>query len=1180
MRERNSSLCAVAVVLMSALVLGCAEAASRETPWTWQEPQAKVLPQGDLEWAPHPFEFEKGDSVRYIDYEGGDDDAAGTSKDSAWKHHPWDENAEGKAAACAGAHTYVFKRGVVYRGSLTGSVAGKPDDPVRLTSDPDWGEGEAALVGSAQPGRWQRAGASDVPEGMPEPGEVWYAELPEDWTPRKLWQLDGDEIVELKLARTPNWEITDWDDIKSQWWQWEKGSRQRRGGTGIDTEHLTESPDYYEDAMVYTEWGIVMSTPVAIPVTGFDPDKHALSFEGFWTPNTGMRIEKGMRYYLENKPHYLDEDGEWYFEDEGPLKGRLYVRLPDGGDPNGAHLEAARHKNIIDLRDVENLDTSGLTFRFTNVDEPGRPGFKIYEDDHDVSAVRLQGNVVHAAVRNCRFDHVNNAVLVDVDAAGNVGEDILIADNDVFFTDHSAFEVENSYQQHGSTKPEHPTPINGLKIVRNRVRMAGRRPHRGSHGHTVTVSFAETAEIAGNILDRIFGAGLFIFGGKPSGEGTDDRPLSRIVVHHNKATNTLLHTNDWGGIETWQGGPFYVYNNISGNPGGYRHWRWLRQKDADEEDIGHVGTRFGHAYYMDGSFKNYQFNNIAWGEENDLRSPLMNTAAFQEIHSYQNRVFNCTVHRFGAGTRRQAPHGGRNLYLGNIWSDISDYVFIHARPTSGQRAPNEPHAGPRGEHIPYETLGYAHNVFYDISRYFGVFEVDGIRRETPDEMSTALETVGALASGVGTVAEEPPLRNAEAGDWRPAEGSPAIDNGVQCFVPWSLHGTVGEWHFHRNNDESHIVQDDHWYMSPLYNDRETYHKLPTWPLEGKHVLAEHYVDGPLEDWTQSALQLDGRGQFLRAHLPDPGGAKEVLAEADQPTTSTFEDWLTVEHPSGIVPKHPFSITVKTEGVPDDHLVSAELHCRKHGGWGGFVASGGAPQKAGEGPLEYNFEPRKKADLKEYVLVIYHGETGGWDEKDGKAARITVPYVSEVKAGMPGQFRTPDISGSSLIVEAYVKIEPGDGGILAQKMGDDAGYAVTVADDGRAQFVIRTGGGTASVKSNAILADGEWHHLLAEADRQTLALTIYMDGEEDASGRGFGPDVSLSNDASFYVGGTPDRDKLAATIDFLRVARGSLADSRTTIDELYEWQFNGPFLRDFCGNEPVGQRDAGAVELMD
>src|SRR3974377_1216092 len=38
------------------------------THYSWQEPHAKVLPTGDLEWAPQAFEFKAGDSVRYIDF--------------------------------------------------------------------------------------------------------------------------------------------------------------------------------------------------------------------------------------------------------------------------------------------------------------------------------------------------------------------------------------------------------------------------------------------------------------------------------------------------------------------------------------------------------------------------------------------------------------------------------------------------------------------------------------------------------------------------------------------------------------------------------------------------------------------------------------------------------------------------------------------------------------------------------------------------------------------------------------------------------------------------------------------------------------------------------------------------------------------------------------------------------
>jgi hypothetical protein len=57
-----------------------------------------------------------------------------------------------------------------------------------------------------------------------------------------------------------------------------------------------------------------------------------------------------------------------------------------------------------------------------------------------------------------------------------------------------------------------------------------------------------------------------------------------------------------------------------------------------------------------------------------------------------------------------------------------------------------------------------------------------------------------------------------------------------------------------------------------------------------------------------------------------------------------------------------------------------------------------------------------------------------------------------------------------------------------------------------------------------------------------------------------------------VGGALD-----GAIDFLRTARGTLADSKTTIEELHAWQFNGPFLDDFTGNRRAADRGcAGAI----
>src|SRR5262245_43301610 len=115
------------------------------TRWSWQETYVEVDPKGDLKWKPRPFIFEKGDSARYIDFEAGDDANSGESPETSWKHHPWDPNAMGKSASTRGVHTYVFKRGIAYRGRLVVKDAGRPRQPIRLTSDPAWGSGEAVL---------------------------------------------------------------------------------------------------------------------------------------------------------------------------------------------------------------------------------------------------------------------------------------------------------------------------------------------------------------------------------------------------------------------------------------------------------------------------------------------------------------------------------------------------------------------------------------------------------------------------------------------------------------------------------------------------------------------------------------------------------------------------------------------------------------------------------------------------------------------------------------------------------------------------------------------------------------------------------------------------------------------------------------------------------------------------
>ncbi|MBM4037793.1 MAG: LamG domain-containing protein [Planctomycetes bacterium] len=1027
----------------------------QEPAFSWQKPHAKVLPTGGLEWAPEPFAFAAGKAVRYIDFAAGSDTNDGATKEKPWKRHPWDPAATGQAKGHRGPTTYVFRRGVIYRGHLVvpADDQGTPEEPIRLTSDPAWGNGQAVLCGSETVTGWKRGAAH---KDIPEPERVWWADL--DFAPRCLWMVDREgKIARIPLARTPNWRVSDPDDVKSEWWHWDyKGMKPfdvfteaggRKLHLGVDTEHLTRPADYYQDAILWTEHGWVMGAPYPVRVEAVDTAKRGLGFGGRWGAAGSYKIVKFCRYYLEDKPHYLnDPEGEFWFDKKGE-GGRLYLRLPSDADPNSVRIEAARHLNLLDSKGMSHIHVTGLTFRFTNVHwrldgVPYAQG-----EELDSACIRLLGAGRDIRVAHCLFEHVSTAVRMKAPAKEDAIDGVVVADNEVRFTDRGGFHLLEG-SPWGETVPKSGL-LYDVNVLRSKLQLIGLRPTRFNLGFAIDILNAQTAEVAGNVLDRCYSGGINVHGAKRSGS-LRDCPLARVLIHHNKVTDCLLSNDDFGGIETWQGGPFYVYCNISGNPGGYRNFGLL--------DPTRPGwARFGHAYYLDGAFKNYLFNNIAWGKSKDPLSRLGNSAAFQEIISYENAFFNNTVYNFVKGTRRQAPHAGRNKFLGNVWSGIGEWLFWHAQPAKSEAEGNAADAGPPKEHFAHESNAYARNVFHDVSDKFACFEPSGRWHGSLESFRKGLAARQALASTVGELSEKPVLRDPAKHDFRLAPGSAAVDAGVKVFVPWSLYAAVGEWHFTRNQKEPTQVIDEHWYMTPYYGKRDDYWKTPRYPLRAVNVKAEDYIDGPLEDWTQGALRLNGKDQYLVL-------SQEEIAK-------------------------PF------------------------------------------------------------------GEGDGQEKK------------------------TVDIGEGSFLVEAYFRAEPGHtGGALVSKMAE-RGYELSLDGDGRVTFLVR-GVAAASASTRERANDGQWHHAVAECDRGGKALRLYLDGRMAADLRGERVDGSLANPADFLVGKGAKGGCFAGAIEFLRVCRGTLADAKTTIEELYAWQFNGPQHRDFCGRPPAGKgRDAGALELI-
>ena len=1039
--------------------------------WSWRDPHADVLPGGDLRWKPRPFVFEKGDSLRYVDFEGGDDSRDGASKEKAWKHHPWDAAATGAAKASTGIHTYVFKGGVTYRGALAVTDAGKPGQPIRLTRDPSWGKGEAVLSGSERVLGWKKG--ADHPD-IPEPEKVWVADL--DYSPRAVWLVrkEGDSF-RIPLARTPNWKRSNPDDVKSEWWVWDnpkkvfgntiKNPNGQEIHLGIDTKHIKDKPaEYFKGALIWPEYGWVMSGPYPTPVEVVDLEHSGLGFGGWTGGGTNGVIMRNMRYYLEDKPQYLDDpDGEYWFDRKGQ-GGRLYLRLPGDADPNSVRVEAGKRPNLISGDKVEHLHITGLAFRFTTApwditgatwDWSTTP-WGLRKEAHP-GAVRVWGSGEDIRIANCLFEDVCFPIRIKSNTEGQFIDRVLIEDNDFRRTDNGILSVADGS---GWGYARLRGRLGDVRVYRNHSTETGTRPSRFNTGTGIEVTGARTVEVAGNVVERSYAQGIDVVGSKASGMW-GDVPFTRILIHHNKVWESMLNCNDYGGIETWQGGPAFVYDNLSYDALGYRNWERYSNSDAG----------FGHAYYLDGAFKNYHFNNIAWGKAKDLSSPVVNCSAFQEIISYQNTFFNNTIYNYNTGSRRQEPSAGRNKYLGNVWEGIGDFVLRHADPARTAADGNAKDAGPQRDHFALNLDAYGRNFFHDFKR-LGVLEPSGRWLEDLDAFKAALEKHQGLLAEVGEVSRTPLLKDPAKGDFSPAPGSPAIGKGVKVFVPWALSGVVGEWNFYPTGGNPAEIPDEHWYMTDYFVTRDNYKDRPMYALRAVNVDAADYVQGPLEDWTRGALTFSPAKKSY-ASIPNA----ELMA-----------------------PFH-FSDRVKS------------LH------------EGAKPE----------------------------------------------PCTIEGEA-----LKNPQIHRSNLLIEVYVKTASGHtGGVLLEKMKGN-GYSLTLSAAGHVAFQVKGEGGAGQVESKAKLNDGRWHHALVEADRHAKTLTVYVDGRKDASAAGVDGSVSLANDGDVYVGGTPEGRHLDGTLDFLRLAQGTLADAETTIEELYAWEFDGPQFRDFAGRKPSGARDAGAV----
>ena len=116
------------------------------------------------------------------------------------------------------------------------------------------------------------------------------------------------------------------------------------------------------------------------------------------------------------------------------------------------------------------------------------------------------------------------------------------------------------------------------------------------------------------------------------------------------------------------------------------------------------------------------------------------------------------------------------------------------------------------------------------------------------------------------------------------------------------------------------------------------------------------------------------------------------------------------------------------------------------------------------------------------------------------------------------FRSPQVYDSNFLIEAYFKTEPGHvKSVLCQKLSG-AGYSLIINPSGGITFAVSGGEGVfVKARSTVAVNDGQWHHVIAQCDRNARTLVLYVDGKANTTAPGIDGTVSLSNSSDLYVG---------------------------------------------------------------
>ncbi len=1095
----------------------------------------------NLTWQPRPFKFTAGPDPRYIDFAQGNDANPGT-REAPWKHHPWDKNATANAAASCGIHTYVFKRGVVYYGALQAKESGQPGNPIRLTSDPAWGRGRAVLCGSVPVrGGWKPCAAEDAPTiPAASRARTWYRDLDGKFTPRLLFMVREGQVTRVPIARTPNWQPANPNDPRSQWWE--------LTGCILELELTVDTVAGFKTGDEITGTG---------KWEDFEDDKSNVD-QGhnriIAIGRNTLRIKSWQWRYGEIKK------GATVIGRKG---GRAKVTGMWGTHRVIRHLVDTRHLTATDPRAYQGAvirveGNYGVLPRFERV-------FQYDPQEHSL-AVILHRGAGGGPERYSRYQLEGLPAFLDqpgewcyVEAGKDAGRiylrlpgdrdpnqvNIEVAEHPIILAIHDRSNVEISGL---SFRGNNSTPLHDPTHAKHELRHA-----------TIYMGMINCRGNCSNITVRNcdFSHGTVGIAAHPAYR---DKPclLDRINI-----TDCDFSWIDGSGIALGNGRSHYYMRRFGSK---LVHVRIMRNRvrHTGYRTLGHFGLGSGGDAILveGGELVEVAGNEVrdAWGcgiwvfNANDYRNKGITPLIRVLVH--HNKV----VHTLLA----KQDYGGIASWLGgpayvynNISGDAVGYKHVHHKRLKMKDW--------------YRTSCFGCGIYFD-GQYKGyAFNniIWGTNNNVNDEFYSSTgfnEAMGFLNTvfnntiynfGVGSHKDMTQHNRCQY------LGNLMLDIGLQFFQ----HELKPEYLEY----DGLAFADNVFYGHPTrfgfigweaWKDINRTSTLPRWQA----YLRQHQViAGDTGIITPVSPVRNAEAHDFRLVAASAAIDRGVKVFVPWGLYAVVGEWHFIRHPADPALVPGANINMDEEWFHRamfQEIPRNNLHVRG-------LAAGSFTR----GTLEDWVDGALQFDGRSRYCVLTHKE-------------LTRSYKwGPTRRGHSGSFdgtrrRTVDMGTNNFLIEVVFKTtDSRTGGTLVCKCRGN-GYSLRLDQQGRPVMALVSGSNRLARTGGKAVNDNQWHHLIAEVDRAQGMINIYLDGRiSNGATEGSMPaTASLANPGDFLVGRSAAGDFLAGAMDFLRISRGTLTDAETTISELYQWEFDGPFLKDFLGHEPRGAgRDAGAME---